>query len=81
MFVNMSIKGKKSVSYKHKKALVSVNMWKIENPNVVFYYQNGDATRGVPFTIGIQTPWQKATLLKYRRDDVFLWMQILVQMI
>ena len=45
--------------YKHKNVLVSVNMWKLENPNVIFYYQNDDATRGVPFTIGIQTSWQK----------------------
>jgi len=35
---------------------------------VVFFYQNGDATQGVPFTIGIQTPWQKATFLKYGRN-------------
>ena len=52
----------------HKNALVSVNMWKLENSNVVFYYQNGHATKGVSFIIGIQTPWQKSTLLKYERD-------------
>ena len=58
MFVIMSIK-RIFFWYKHKNALVSVNMWKLENPNVIFYYQNDDATRGVPFTIGIQTSWQK----------------------
>ena len=35
---------------------------------MVFYYKNGDATSSVPFIFGIQTPWQKATLLKYGRD-------------
>ena len=24
-----------------------MNMWKLENPNMVFYYQNGDAIGGV----------------------------------
>jgi hypothetical protein len=43
-------------------------MWKLEIPNVVFYYQNGDTTGGIPFTIGIQTPWQKTTLMKYGKD-------------
>ena len=52
-----------------KNTFVSVNMWKLENPNVVFYYQNDDATTGVPFIICIQTPLQKTTLLKYRRDE------------
>ena len=52
----------------HKNALVSVNTWKLENPNVVIYYKNCDATGGVPFTIRIQTPWQKTTLLKYEKD-------------
>ena len=52
----------------YKNILVIVNMWKLENLNVIFYYQNGDATGGVSFTIGIQTPWQKTTLLKYEND-------------
>jgi hypothetical protein len=52
----------------HKNALVSVNMWKLENPNAVFYYQNCDATRDIAFTIGIQILWQNTTLLKYKRD-------------
>jgi hypothetical protein len=56
-------------------------MWKLENPNVVFYYQNGDATGGVPFTIDIQTPWQKTTILKYGKMEAFLWTQLLVQTI
>lgn len=47
---------------------MSVNMWKLENPDSVFYYQNGNGTEGIPFTIGIQTPWQKTTLMKYGRD-------------
>ena len=44
-------------------------MWKLENPNVVFYYQNDDASRGVHFIIGCQIPWQKTTLLKYGKDQ------------
>ena len=68
MFVIMDIKEKK-IWYRHKNALVSMNMWKLENPNMVFYYQNGDVIGGVPFTIGIQTLWQKTTLLKYGRDE------------
>ena len=34
----------------------------------MFYYQNDDATGGVSFTIGIQTPCQKTTILKYEKD-------------
>jgi hypothetical protein len=58
---------KKNIWYKHKNTLVSVNMWKLENLNVIFYYQNDDVTGGVPFTIGIQTSWQKTSLLKYEK--------------
>jgi hypothetical protein len=36
---------KKKKWYKHKNALVYANMWKLENANVVFYYQNDNATR------------------------------------
>ena len=58
----------KNIWYMHKNALVSVNMWKLENHNLVFYYQNGDTTGGVTETNGVQTLWQKITLLKYRKD-------------
>ena len=39
--------------YKYKNTL---DMRKLENLNVVFFYQNGDTTGGVIFTIGIQIP-------------------------
>ncbi len=47
---------------------MSVNIWKLKNPNVIFFYQNEDATGYVHFTIGIQISWQKSTLLKYGKD-------------
>jgi hypothetical protein len=43
-------------------------MWKLENSNVVFYHENGDATGCILFTIGILAPRQKKTLLKYKKD-------------
>ena len=33
----------------YKNILVIVNMWKLENLNVIFYYQNGDATCKLDF--------------------------------
>ena len=66
MFVTMSIKEKKLVHA--QKCIGECEYVKIGNPNVVIYYKNGDATGGVPFTIRIQTPWQKTTLLKYEKD-------------
>ncbi len=50
---------------KHRKDPLSVRMWVLENPKLVFYYvehapldlniSNQDDT---PFTLGIQTTWQ-----------------------
>ena len=34
---------------------------------MIFYYQIDSTARGVHFIIGIQTPWQKTSLLKYKR--------------
>ena len=50
----------------------SVRMWVQENPFLVFYYkESGAHVRGVitrenmPFTIGIQTSWQRDMMLKH----------------
>ena len=50
----------------------SVRMWVQENPSLVFYYKElgvhvwGAITRdNMPFTIGIQTPWQEEMMLKH----------------
>ncbi len=77
MFVTMSIKEKKLVHA--QKYIGECEYVEIENLNVVFYYQNGDAIGGVHFTIGIHISWQKTTLLKYGKIDVFLKTQLLVQ--
>jgi hypothetical protein len=50
----------------HKNNVKSVHMWVQQNTNSMFYYQeigveaNGGLTRqNMPFTLGIQTPWQR----------------------
>ena len=50
----------------------SVRMWVQQHPPLVFYYkESGVHVRGVitrdniPFTIGIQTPWQQEMMLKH----------------
>jgi hypothetical protein len=50
----------------------SVRMWVQEHPALVFYYkESGVHVRGaitrdnIPFTIGIQTPWQEEMMLKH----------------
>ena len=50
----------------------SVRMWVQQHPHLVFYYkESGVHVRGVitrdniPFTIGIQTPWQQEMMLKH----------------
>lgn len=60
---------KKGIWYRHKNVLLSVNFWRLENSHTIFFYQDSDAGRGVPFTIGIQTLWQKDTVLKYGKNS------------
>jgi hypothetical protein len=50
---------------KHPKDPISVKMWVMENPDLVFYYVqhafldlNLLNQYDMPFTFGIQTPWQ-----------------------
>ena len=50
----------------------SVRMWVQQHPGLVFYYkESGVHVRGaitrdnIPFTIGIQTPWQQDMMLKH----------------
>ena len=50
----------------------SVRMWVQQHPSLVFYYkESGVHVRGtitrdnIPFTIGIQTPWQEEMMLKH----------------
>ncbi len=57
----------------HKNNAKSVHMWVQQNTNSMFYYQeigveaNGGLTgQKMPFTLGVQTPWQ-------REDDDWTW--------
>jgi hypothetical protein len=57
----------------HKNDAASVRMWTQRNPQDWFYYKQttieevlGPLTGdNMPFTLGIQTPWQKEMMLKY----------------
>lgn len=56
---------------KHPKDPMSVRMWMQENPNSVFFYQehcdfdlNMISPTEIPFTIGIQTEWQREMMLR-----------------
>jgi hypothetical protein len=53
-------------------------MWVRENPDVLFYYKEsgfevgGDllGCRNIPFTIGIQSPWQVVMMQQYGHQSV-----------
>jgi hypothetical protein len=56
---------------KHKNDAQSVQMWVIENKDKVFFYQKsglqvhgGLQGSNMPFTIGIQTDWQREMMLR-----------------
>jgi hypothetical protein len=55
----------------HKNDAKNVCMWVQQNTNSMFYYQKigvdmgGGLTRqNMPFTLGIQTPWQKEMMIE-----------------
>lgn len=61
---------------KHGNDATSVRMWVEENKHEVFYYQDGghavhEELRGtnIPFTIGIQTEWQRDAMLKHGHES------------
>ena len=60
----------------HKNDAQSVRMWVQRNPEKIFYYSESNKEKAkpvegeltgenMPFTIGIQTPWQRTMMLKY----------------
>ena len=67
---NLSSKKVAETYYLHQNDVLSVHMWVETNKDSVFYYTGvgklGPGTlhaNNVPFTLGIQTPWQKEMML------------------
>jgi hypothetical protein len=56
----------------HKNDAKSVRMWAQQNTNSMFYYQEigievdgGLIGQNMPFTMGIQTPWQREMMIEH----------------
>ncbi len=56
----------------HKNNAKSVHMWVQQNINSMFYYQEigvevdgGLIGQNMPFTFGIQTPWQREMMIEH----------------
>ena len=51
---------------RHHNNFDSVKMWALEHPNDVFIGHEKNDIIDLPFILGIQIPWQKDMMLKYR---------------
>ena len=73
---NLSSKKAAETYWLHPNDALSVWMWVESNGDFVFYYKEtaklgpgGLQAHNVPFVIGIQTPWQKETMLKFGHNS------------
>ncbi len=56
---------------------ISVRMWVLKNPDSIFFYVqhalmdfNSQTQDDIPFTLGIQTPWQLEIMQKFGHGSV-----------
>ena len=63
---------------KHPSDPISVRMWVLENPENVFYFQehslldiNSQVQNDAPFTLGVQSEWQLAMMVKFGHNSAF----------
>ncbi len=75
---NMAGKQAKKTYRKHEDDAQSVQMWVVENKNKVFFYQESGIqiegnlqSNNMPFTIRIQTQWQREMMLQCGHDSGF----------
>ncbi len=61
---------KRSNSKCHPNDHMSVHMWTLEHYENVFFLQEKNKTKDLPFTIGIQTPLQIGWLLEFGHNKV-----------
>jgi hypothetical protein len=54
----------------HPNDHMSVHMWTLEHHENVFFLQEENKTKDLPFTIGIQTPLQIGWLLEFGHNGV-----------
>ena len=73
---NLSFKKAVETYRLHQNDALSIRMWVEGNADSVFYYKETAklgpgalAAQNVPFVIGIQTPWQKETMLKFGHNS------------
>ncbi len=64
---NITYLDQKHQKHLHTNPAISIQSWAFQHPEDVFFFQNvGEINRiQVPFTIGIQTPTQRESMLSY----------------
>ena len=74
---NLARKCTEELWQKHLDETKSMKMWKIENPEMVFFYQdhalldlNVQKQDDTPFSIGIQTTWQHSIMFKFGHGNL-----------
>jgi hypothetical protein len=73
--IHLARKLAKKTYKKHENDAHSVRMWVVENKDKVFFYQeSGQHVQGnlennqLPFTVGIQTEWQRQMMLRHGHE-------------
>ena len=73
---NLSVKKAAETYHLHQNDALSVRMWVESNRDFMFYYKETGKlgpgalqAQNVPFVVGIQTPWQKETMMKFGHNS------------
>eukprot|EP01018_Ginkgo_biloba_P012312 Gb_07242 [translate_table: standard] len=67
--VNIYSRLSKPFYEKHKRDIISVDLWVKERQDF-FYYKCANESQGIPFIIGIQTLWMQKMMVKYSHESL-----------